>query len=122
MKTLLKIWKGLKKKDINRDAYYDKDRIMLRRLKRFPWEFVDDKTPVCYVFTPSFKDEQYEYKLYVKFFVRGNEVNVMSLHWGDFCNKAMPEKVYNYRTKEFDSIEKVNEFLEEKLNYYERER
>lgn len=119
---IIKNMEGFKKIDINRDAYYDKDRIMLRRLKRFPWEFVDDKTPVCYVFTPSFKDEQYEYKLYVKFFVRGNEVNVMSLHWGDFYNKAMPEKVYNYRTREFDSIEKVNEFLEEKLNYYERER
>lgn len=32
---IIKNMKGFKKIDINRDAYYDKDRIILRRLKRF---------------------------------------------------------------------------------------
>lgn len=119
---IIKNMKGFKKVDINYDEYCGGDKLLIHKVRRYPWEFVDANTPVCYIFKPHFRDEQYEYTLYVKFSTRGNEINVMSLHWDDYCHKEMPEKVFNYRTKEFDSIDKVNEFLEEKLNQYERER
>lgn len=119
---IIKNMKGFKKMDINFDLFCGRDKTIIKQMEEAPWEYINSETPVCYIFTPAFRDEQYQYELYVKFFVRGNEVSVMSLHWGDFYNKAMPERVYNYRTREFDSIDKVNEFLEEKLNYYKRER
>lgn len=119
---IIKNMRGFKKIDINYDEYCGGDKLLIQKVKRYPWEFINANTPVCYVFKPAFKDEQYEYTLYVKFSVRGNEVNVMSLHWDDYYHKDMPEKVFNYLTEEYDSIEKVNEFLEEKLNSYNRER
>ena len=119
---IIKNMRGFKKIDINYDEYCGGDKLLIQKVKRYPWEFVDANTPVCYIFKPSFKDEQYEYTLYVKFSVRGNEINVMSLHWDDYYHKDMPEKVFNYLTEEYDSIEKVNKFLEEKLNSNERTR
>lgn len=119
---IIKNMKGFKKIDINYDLFCGRDKTIIKQMEEDPSRYIDSETPVCYIFTPAFRDEQYQYELYIKFFMRGNEINVMSLHWGDFYNKVTPEKVYNYRTREFDSIEKVNKFLEEKLNYYERER
>lgn len=119
---IIKNMKGFKKMDINFDLFCGRDKTIIKQMEEAPWEYINSKTPVCYIFTPSLKDERYEYNLYVKFFIRGNEVNVMSLHWDDYYHKDMPERVFNYQTLEYDNIEKVNEFLEEKLNYYERER
>lgn len=121
---IIKNMKGFKKIDINYDAFCGGDRLLERRVKKYPWEFVNSQTPVCYIFEPSFRDEKYQYDLYVKLAVRGNEVNVMSLHWGDPSSKDKPREVWNYKEKKMDKIEDVEEFLENKINSkdYEYER
>lgn len=90
---IIKNMKGFKKIDINYDAYCGRDRTFIKQVFETPWKYINSETPVCYIFTPAFRDEQYQYELYVKFFVKGNEISVMSLHWGDFYNKVTPEKV-----------------------------
>ena len=119
---IIKNMRGFKKVDINYDAFCGGNKLLERRVRDFPWEFVDKDTPVCYIFRPSFRDEQYQYELYVKIAVRGNEINVMSLHWGDPCSKDKPREVCNYKERKMDKIETVEQFLEEKINNYDRER
>ena len=119
---IIKNMRGFKKVDINYDAFCGGNKLLERRVRDFPWEFVDKDTPVCYIFHPSFRDEQYQYELYVKIAVRGNEINVMSLHWGDPCSKDKPREVWNYKERKMDKIETVEQFLEEKINNYDRER
>ena len=114
--------RGLKKIDINYDMYCGGDKLLLRKIKNDPSEFINSQTPVCYIFKSTYRDEQYQYDLYIKLFTKGNQINVMSLHWYDAENKVLPKEVYNYRTREFDDINKVNRFLEEKINNYSYER
>lgn len=118
---IIRNMRGLKKVDINYDTFCGGDRLLEKRIKDDPMKFIDENTPVCYIFRSEFEDEKYEYDIYIKIFIRGDKINVMSLHW-DGDDKVRPSKVWNHREKTWDDIEKVEEFLEEKLNNYERER
>lgn len=96
------------------DINYDEHNGLFKKLVRIePDRYTNKDTEVCYIYKPFFKDEMYDYDLYVKFYVRGNEVNVMSLHWADNDEK-FPTMVHNRKTNEWDHINKVMDYLEEK--------
>ena len=119
---IIKNMRGFKKIDINYDMFCGGDRLLEQRVKHYPSEFVNEETPVCYIFHPSFRDEKYQYDLYVKINIRNNNINVMSLHWGDNCFKERPQRVWNYKDNCWDNIEKVEKFLEHKTNDQKYER
>ena len=98
--------------DINWDEYYGRDNTFASLLKRFPEEYVNKETSVCYIYKPEFRDEQYRYDLYVKMAITpSNDIKLMSLHWGGKDMDKLPQKVWNTKTNEFDSVDKVLDYL-----------
>lgn len=125
---IVRCMNGFKTMSIDYDAFY-RQRSLIEKMNENPGRFVDTNTPVCYIFNQKLSDleNNYTFELYVKTRIsqdkEGNYVvQVMSLHWGDRNDKDHPYKVLNKKTKEYDNIGHVMDYLRETYDKRDQDR